>query len=60
MRRMRLLSVLKLVSRPPSQRLETCGMPTRSDCSLIVSWHCFLVPTKSTLPPRSAVLRRKS
>ena len=60
MRLMRLLSVAKLVSRPPSQRLETYGMPTRSACSWMVSWHCFLVPTKSTLPPRSAVFLRKS
>ena len=52
--------VLKLVSRPPSQRLETYGMPTRSASSLIDSWHCFLVPTNSTVPPRSAVLRTKS
>ena len=60
MRRMRLLRVAKLVSRPPSQRLATYGMPTRSACSLTASWHCFFVPTNSTLPPRSAVRRRKS
>ena len=34
MRLMRLLSVLKLVSRPPSQRLQTYGMPTR--CGLLL------------------------
>ena len=26
----------------------------------MLSWHCFLVPTKRTLPPRSAVRLRKA
>ena len=52
--------VPQLVSSPPSQRCETYGMPARTACSWIASWHCFLVPTKSTVPPRSAMSRTTS
>ena len=59
-RRMRWEMVPQLVSRPPSQRCETYGMPHRRACSWMESWHCFFVPTKSTVPPRSAMARTTS
>ena len=49
--------VRQFVSRPPSQRWFTYGMPTRFACSSTASCACFFVPTKSTVPPRSAMLR---
>ena len=52
--------VRQFVSRPPSQRLETYGMPTRFACSETASCACFFVPTKSIVPPRSETLRAKS
>ena len=45
-RSIRFLIVLKLVSRPPSQRRFTYGIPQRSAHSWIESRACFLVPTK--------------
>ena len=51
--------VRQLVSRPPSQRWFTYGMPVRLASSSTESWACFLVPTKRTVPPRSARLRTK-
>ena len=59
-RLMRLLIVWKLVSRPPSQRWLTYGMPDASAASAIVSRACFLVPTNSTVPPRAAIDEAKS
>jgi hypothetical protein len=50
---MRLEIVCQLVSRPPSQRWSTYGMPAASAVSLIESRACFFVPTNSTLPPRA-------
>jgi hypothetical protein len=47
--------VWKFVSRPPSQRWLTYGMPADSAISLMPSRACFLVPTNSTVPPRSAM-----
>ena len=49
--------VRQFVSRPPSQRLLTYGMPTRAACSATAFCACFFVPTKSTVPPRSAMFR---
>ena len=46
--------VWKFVSRPPSQRWLTYGMPAFSATSLMESRACFLVPTNSTVPPRWA------
>ena len=46
--------VWKFVSRPPSQRWLTYGMPASSATSLMESRACFLVPTNSTVPPRWA------
>ena len=51
---MRLMTV-KVGQHPPNQRWFTYGMPTRVACSAIASWACFLVPTKSTWPPRATV-----
>ena len=47
--------VRQLVSRPPSQRWLTYGMPTRLASVATESWACFFVPTKSTVPPRWAM-----
>src|SRR5579885_720329 len=44
---------------PPSQRWFTYGIPARVASSWIVSWACFLVPTKSTVPPFAATSRTK-
>ena len=52
---MRWLIVWKFVSRPPSQRWLTYGMPAASATSLTASRACFLVPTNSTVPPRWAI-----
>ena len=52
--------VRQFVSRPPSQRLETYGMPTRCASWTTASWACFFVPTKRIVPPRCAMLRTKS
>ena len=49
--------VRQFVRRPPSQRWLTNGMPTRLASSRTASWACFLVPTKRTVPPRSAMFR---
>ena len=48
---MRWLIVWKFVSRPPSQRWLTYGMPDFSAASLTASRACFFVPTNSTVPP---------
>ena len=50
-RSMPVLTVLKLVSVPPSQRLVTKYIPLREASSRMASWACFFVPTKSTVPP---------
>ena len=47
--------VRQFVSRPPSQRLLTYGMPTRDASSRTESCACFLVPTKRIEPPRSEI-----
>jgi hypothetical protein len=52
--------VPQLVRRPPSQRCDTYGMPQRVAWSRTASWHCFFVPTKSTVPPRSEIEARNS
>src|SRR5436189_5035627 len=52
--------VRQLVSRPPSQRFATYGIPTRSASVLTASCACFFVPTKRIVPPRSAILRAKA
>ncbi len=52
--------VRQFVSRPPSQRLLTYGIPTRAASPATASCACFLVPTNSTDPPRSAIARAKS
>ena len=57
---MRFEIVWKLVSRPPSQRWSTYGMPARSADSLTESRACFLVPTNMTVPPREARSAAKS
>src|SRR3954451_13254708 len=44
--------VWKFVSRPPSQRWLTYGMPAASAFSLMPSRACFFVATNSTVPPR--------
>ncbi len=59
-RLMRLEIVWKLVSRPPSQRWSTYGMPLAVAASLMVSRACFLVPTKRMVPPRPASSPAKS
>ena len=51
--------VRQFVSRPPSQRWFTYGMPTRFACSSIASCACFFVPTKSIVPPRSREVARE-
>ena len=51
--------VRQFVRRPPSQRLETYGIPTRLACSETASCDCFFVPTKSIVPPRSERFRAK-
>src|SRR5215217_2362866 len=51
--------VRQLVSRPSSQRWFTYGMSVRLASSSTASCACFFVPTKSTVPPRSARLRTK-
>ena len=56
----RSLIVFQFVSRPPSQRLLTYGMPTRAASLTTASCACFFVPTKRIVPPRSAMLRAKS
>ena len=43
--------VRKFVSRPPSQRWLTYGMPARAACDATASRDCFFVPTNSTVPP---------
>ena len=50
--------VCQFVSRPPSQRWLTYGMPVRFASLSTPSCACFFVPTKRTVPPRSATLRR--
>ena len=52
--------VWKLVSRPPSQRWLTYGMPLASAQFLTESRACFFVPTKSTVPPLPATSTAKS
>ena len=52
--------VRQFVSRPPSQRFETYGMPTRVACSATAFCACFFVPTKRIVPLRSAMLRANS
>ena len=52
--------VRQFVSRPPSQRWLTYGMPTRRASSRTASCACFFVPTNRTEPPRSAIARAKS
>ena len=49
--------VRQFVSRPPSQRWFTYGMPTRFASFSTASCDCFFVPTNSTVPLRSARLR---
>ena len=44
--------VRQFVSRPPSQRWLTYGMPTRFASLATASCACFFVPTNSTVPPR--------
>ena len=56
---MRWLMVWKFVSRPPSQRWLTYGMPAASATSLTASRACFLVPTKRTIPPRVGEVARE-
>ena len=51
--------VRQFVSRPPSQRWFTYGIPTRAASPAIASCACFFVPTKRTEPPRSAMARAK-
>ena len=51
---MRLETVWKLVSSPPSQRWWMKGMSAAFAASAIVSRACFFVPTNSTVPPRPA------
>ena len=51
--------VRQFVSRPPSQRWLTYGMPTRRASLATASCACFLVPTKSTEPPRSEIASAK-
>ena len=51
--------VRQFVSRPPSQRWLTYGMPTRFACSSTASCACFFVPTNRIVPFRSARLRAK-
>ena len=58
-RSMPCLMVLKLVSVPPSQRLVTKNCPARAASSRMTSWACFLVPTKSTEPPRAVTSATK-
>ena len=57
---MRLMTVWKLVSMPPSQRWLTNGIPTRVACSEMASWACFLVPTNRIWPPRATVSLTKA
>ena len=57
---MRLETVWKFVSSPPSQRWWIYGIPAASAASAIVSRACFLVPTNSTVPPRPATLEANS
>ncbi len=52
--------VAKLVSVPPSQRSVTKNWPHSLAVSLTPCCACFLVPTKSTLPPLRTVWDRKS
>ena len=59
-RLMERLMVLRLVIMPPSQRSHAYGWPVASAVSLMVSWACFLVPTKSTLPPLATMPLRNS
>ena len=49
--------VRQFVSSPPSQRWFTYGMPTRFASLSTASCACFFVPTKRTVPLRSARLR---
>ena len=60
MRLMERLMVFKLVIMPPSQRSQTYGWPVVSAVSLMVAWACFLVPTRSTLPPLETIPLRNS
>ena len=57
---MRLEIVWKLVSRPPSQRWLTYGMPDFSAASLTASRACFFVPTNRIVPPRPATFAANS
>ncbi len=52
--------VRQFVSRPPSQRFATYGIPTRVACSVTASCACFFVPTKRIVPPRSDTFRAKA
>src|SRR5512132_3289177 len=45
-------TVWKFVSIPPSQRVVTNGIPTRTAWSEMTSCACFLVPTNRITPPR--------
>ena len=56
---MRLEIVRQFVSRPPSQRWFTYGMPTRFACSSTASCACFFVPTKSIVPAALADVARE-
>src|SRR6266508_309004 len=51
-RRRRRETVWKFVSIPPSQRVVTNGIPTRTAWSEMTSCACFLVPTNKITPPR--------
>jgi hypothetical protein len=53
------LTVLKLVSMPPSQRSSTKGTPARCASSRTISRAWRLVPTNSTVPLLDDSLRRK-
>ena len=52
--------VEKLVSMPPIQRRLTKYIPERAASVWMVSWACFLVPTKSTGRLLAAMVRTKS
>jgi len=56
------LIVLKFVRVPPSQRVVTKNWWERFASSVMVSCACFLVPTKSTEPPRAvtSLTKRKA
>jgi hypothetical protein len=52
--------VRQLVSRPPSQRWLTYGMPTRFASFATASCACFFVPTNRIVPPRSPIAFAKA